>query len=88
MLKAITLNPTASSVYVDSNFQLYSSGIFSAPCTKFANHALTAVGFGSNFFKMRNSWGSWWGENGYIRLARTGDGNGTSCMLRFSSIPL
>ena len=28
------------------------------------------VGFGSNYYKLKNSWGIDWGEKGYIRLLR------------------
>ena len=41
-------------------------------------HAVTAVGWGTpkgtDFWLIRNSWGADWGENGYIRLARYGEG--------------
>merc|ERR1719281_1777187 len=61
---------------------LYSGGIFSG-CDKDAiiNHAVVAEGFGQEeqfrrqhkYFLLRNSWGSDWGENGYIRLERHSD---------------
>ena len=39
------------------------------------NHAVVLTGYGSdpvagNFWVIQNSWGSYWGENGYVRMAR------------------
>jgi len=64
-------------VYADSSFQHYSSGILSNPPTTCSlNHAVLATGYGSNFWKIKNSWGTSWGESGYIRFARTSSGCG------------
>ena len=35
-------------------------------------HAALAVGFSSTFWIVKNSWGTGWGENGFIRL-KTGN---------------
>jgi cathepsin L len=64
-------------VYADSAFQSYSSGILSAPTTCNLNHAVLATGYGSNFWKIKNSWGTGWGEAGYIRFSRTTAGCGS-----------
>ena len=34
------------------------------------NHAVTVVGYDSEVFVIKNSWGSAWGEKGYIRFDR------------------
>ncbi len=51
----------------------YESGIFTEDCSQ-DNHAVIMVGYGNEngkeFYKIRNSWSSEWGENGYIRVAR------------------
>ena len=58
------------------------------------NHAVLAVGYGNdsrsgnNFWKVKNSWGSGWGESGFIRLLRTSDnGPGTAGMLSTPTYP-
>merc|ERR1712203_235902 len=65
-------------VYADSKFQSYRSGILSGVSTTCSlNHAVLATGYGSNFWKIKNSWGSSWGESGYIRFSRTTAGCGS-----------
>ena len=67
-LKAmIAVEPVA--VAVDAtNWGAYSSGKFSN-CAKNINHAVVAVGYNSNGWIIRNSWGSSWGNKGHIVLA-------------------
>ncbi len=67
ILNALQSRPV--SVTVDaSNWSRYSSGVFSN-CGKSINHAVLLVGVISENWKIKNSWGTTWGERGYIRLA-------------------
>merc|ERR1712080_106439 len=70
------VGPLAVAVYA-SGWSFYSGGIYSG--CKYSsniaiNHAVQLVGYGSDsdgdYWIVRNSWGTWWGENGYIRLQR------------------
>lgn len=49
------------------------------------NHAVAVVGYSDEAYFVKNSWGSDWGENGYIRLARGSDlntcGIGNDCAI-------
>merc|ERR1712232_1520222 len=65
--------------------QLYSNGVVTGSCRGQINHAVIAVGYGTDgldYFKIRNSWGTGWGESGYIRLAQSGGSQGTACLLQ------
>eukprot|EP00927_Polykrikos_kofoidii_P072269 TRINITY_DN68403_c0_g1_i1.p1 TRINITY_DN68403_c0_g1~~TRINITY_DN68403_c0_g1_i1.p1 ORF type:complete len:465 (-),score=62.19 TRINITY_DN68403_c0_g1_i1:234-1520(-) len=70
----VALGPVAISVTART-WHVYSRGIFS-DCSKDAilGHAVVLVGFGGKgdkkYWKIQNSWGSDWGENGFIRLKR------------------
>lgn len=63
--------------YVTSAYQHYRSGIFDDPAANNCslNHAIALIGYseedGNKYWKIRNSWGKWWGEDGYMRLKRT-----------------
>lgn len=63
------------SICLDANgIEYYGGGVLKNPsCTNRINHAVNLVGYGTagvSYFKIRNSWGSGWGESGYVRMAR------------------
>jgi cathepsin L len=66
------------SICVDaSNWSAYRSGVFSNCGTTTLNHAVTLVGYQADgTWIVRNSWGTSWGEQGFIRL-----GTGGTCGL-------
>ena len=61
-------------------FQAYKSGIIKRFCGTSLDHAVLAVGYGtengSDFWLVKNSWGTSWGEKGYVKIARDMSKNG------------
>jgi len=83
---ALNRQPVSITVMVDTNFQLYRSGVYSHACAadEDINHAVIAVGYDADSFKVRNSWGPGWGEGGYIRIAK--DVANPACILECSPV--
>jgi len=67
--QALETNTVSIGVYIGSNFQSYKSGIFNGPCGS-GGHAMVLVGFTSDAWIVKNSWGGSWGDQGYSRWAR------------------
>ena len=90
---AITIQPTCVSVNAgDSQFMFYKGGILNTTtCGTNLDHAITAVGFGAengqNYYIVRNSWGTSWGEQGYIRMSADVGGAGVCGVLLDSVRP-
>jgi len=78
MKAVLEWGPVAISVHGDP-WHEYGGGVFDG-CEKdvVIDHAVTLYGFGEDeqakYWLIRNTWGSDWGENGYIRLLRHDDG--------------
>jgi len=65
------------SISINANrMNLYRGGVYDdTSCPHSRNHAVSIVGYGSDeygrdYYIVRNSWGSTWGENGYMRIRR------------------
>jgi C1A family cysteine protease len=75
MKSALAIKPLSVSIQADKAvFQSYSSGIFSSTlCGTTLDHAVMVVGWGvsgtTEYWMLRNSWGTTWGEKGYMRVA-------------------
>jgi len=68
LANAVTTRPV--SVAVDANnWSPYRSGVFNN-CGTSLDHGVLLVGVTDQYWKVKNSWGTTWGESGFIRLAR------------------
>jgi len=75
----VTAGPIAISV--DASWGAYEGGVFSDPKSGIhtnIDHAVQLVGYGTmggkDYWLVRNSWGASWGEQGYIKIERFGEG--------------
>lgn len=89
MMSAVAQQPVSIAVEADKDiFQHYKSGVLSGSCGSSLDHGVLAVGYGTDssageYWKVKNSWGSTYGESGYVLLAR-GKGIGGECGLLLS----
>ena len=64
----------------------YSTGIFDGICGQY-DHVVAVVGWGTDgtteYWIIRNSWGSGWGEQGHIRVKINGN-----CRVTFDTYPV
>jgi C1A family cysteine protease len=96
MMQALNQQPVSIAIEADQkDFQLYKSGVFSGSCGTKLDHGVLVVGYGtengSDYYLVKNSWGTVWGDNGYIKLGRGSqynNGAGQCGMLMQGSFPL
>jgi len=74
---AVAQQPVSVAIEADKSvFQLYKSGVLKADsCGTQLDHGVGIVGYGKSedgfdYWKVKNSWGTTWGDEGYILLAR------------------
>ncbi|CAH2053310.1 unnamed protein product [Thlaspi arvense] len=82
--KAVAHQPVSVAIEASGReFQLYKSGVITGTCGISLDHGVVVVGYGSSsgedYWIIRNSWGSNWGESGYIRLQRNIDDSTGKC---------
>ncbi|KAJ8749234.1 hypothetical protein K2173_018711 [Erythroxylum novogranatense] len=75
LMKAVANQPVSVAIDAgDFSFQFYQSGIFTGACGKQLDHGVAVVGYGetngTKYWLVKNSWGTQWGEQGYIRMQK------------------
>ncbi|KAI8549964.1 hypothetical protein RHMOL_Rhmol06G0066600 [Rhododendron molle] len=82
--KAVASQPVSVAIEAGGmTFQFYESGVYTGKCGTALDHGVTAVGYGTedgaDYWIVKNSWGSSWGESGYIRMERSTAGLTGKC---------
>jgi len=93
MMSAVSQQPVSIAIEADKSvFQLYKSGVLQSTCGSQLDHGVLLVGYGTedgkDYWKVKNSWGSSWGDAGYIKLLRGKGGSGECGLLKQASYPV
>lgn len=87
--------PVSVLIEASRDLQLYKEGVFGGACGTAQNHAVVAVGYGeaqdrTKYWIVKNSWGTGWGEKGYVRMKRNvaGRGEGTCGIAMYPMYPI
>ena len=76
LMIAVAQQPVSVAVEADGfDWQFYFGGVVTDSCGLNLDHGVLVVGYGTDatqgdFWKVKNSWGPGWGEQGYIRIGR------------------
>jgi len=82
LMTALAQQPVSVAIQANQPaFQLYKSGVLTGTCGTNLDHGVLAVGYGTwtdgtDYYKVKNSWGTSWGMSGYILIQR---GNPQRC---------
>lgn len=79
--EAVSMGPVSVAIEADTRvFQFYSGGVITGTsCGTTLDHGVLIVGYGSengqDYWLVKNSWGSGWGESGYVKIGRSSSTN-------------
>ena len=77
-----TYGPISCGIDSTDKFHNYQGGIFEEKGRRSINHIISLVGYdvdeetGEEYWIGRNSWGTYWGEQGFFRIKMYKDNNG------------
>jgi len=78
---AVSRQPVSIAISADTKlFQSYSSGVItSTSCYTSLDHGVLIVGYGTengiDYWNVKNSWSTTWGDQGYVKIARSDSTN-------------
>lgn len=80
LAEAVSHGPVSVAIEADTIFQFYHGGVMGAICGAKLDHGVLVVGFGEDsgkkYWKVKNSWGASWGEQGFVRMKKGKGGKG------------
>merc|ERR1711971_288054 len=92
LMEAVAKQPVSVAIEADQmSFQLYGGGVLTKECGSKLDHGVLLVGYGTDngtkYWKLKNSWGPSWGEQGYLRIERGLPGAGQCGIKAMASYP-
>ena len=101
MSAIVNYGPIVVGIEASYDFDYYNGGIFNGYCGTDVNHMVLVIGYGQDnenenengnkYWIVKNSYGPYWGENGFIRICRDCNKNsvmGQCCIQCYPSGPL
>lgn len=93
LAKAVAHQPVSVAICVNPALMMYRSGVFDAECCTGLNHGVLLVGYaeadhGGEYWRVKNSWGPAWGEDGYFKLKKGLGGEGQCGVAMMASYPV
>lgn len=79
LIRLLQKQPVAITISSE-NWNDYSTGIFNCHPTARIDHAVLLVGYGPDYWLIKNQWGADWGQDGYITVSRN---RTTNCQIGY-----
>ena len=89
---AVAQQPVAVGIQANQgSFMYYHKGVVESGCGSSLDHAVLVVGYGEEdgkpYWLVKNTWGPYWGEKGFVKILREDANNSTPGMCGIASMP-